>query len=188
MCQARTGVNAHTFVHVFTVVSAYREVMQTPLTCCRRLILSAMGCFAPGGMRQTQKGIITFLPKHRNSMNYLRYTRRAPRQLQDRTTQDSVREPWGQGPAEEPGGIIGDPEVTSEGKLNDKKQKEGVGSGEWERSFIHRFVECVYAHASIYHGCHTHTPTLGHRYTHIGIHICKNLITDSRTFTVNIQS
>ena len=124
----------------------------------------------PGGMRRTQKGIITFLPKHRNSMNYLRYTRRAPRQLRDRTTQDSVRELRGQGPAEEPGGISGDPEVTSEGKLNDKKQKEGVGSGEWERTFIHRFGECVYAHASIYHGYRTHTHTQAqinlHRNTH----------------------
>lgn len=165
MCQA------HTLVHVFTVVSAYREVMQTSLTCCRRLILSVMGCFAPGGMRQTQKGIITFLPKHRNSMNYLRYTRRAPRQLRDRTTQDSVREPWGQGPAEEPGGISGDPEVTSEGKLNDKKQKEGVGSGEWARTFIHRFVECVYSHASIYHGCCTHTHTRAQIHPHRNTHL-----------------
>ncbi len=59
-------------------------------------------------------------------MNYLRYTRRAPRQLQDRTTQDSVREPRGQGPAEESGGISGDPKVTSTGKLNDKKKGKEV--------------------------------------------------------------
>lgn len=97
------------------------------------------GGVAPGGMRQTQKGIITFLPKHRNSMNYLRYTRQAPRQLREWTTQDSVREPGGQGPAGEPGGISGDPEVTSEGKLNDKNTERRCRTWGPERTSIHRF-------------------------------------------------
>lgn len=85
------------------------------------------GLLRSWGIRQTQKGIITFLPKHSDSMNYLRYTRWAPRQLQAWTTQDSVREPRGQGPAEGPQGITGDPEVTSKGKLNDKKSERRCG-------------------------------------------------------------
>lgn len=126
----RTCTRTRTRTCVFTVVRAYQEVMQTSLTSLRCLILCA-GLRCSWGMRRTEKGIITFLPKHRNSMNYLRYTRRGPRQLRDWTTQDSVKEPGGQRPAEEPGGISGDPKVTSKGKLNDKKQKGGVGSGEW---------------------------------------------------------
>lgn len=120
------------------------------------------------GMRQTQKGIITFLPKHRNSMNYLRSTRRAPRQLRDWTTQDSVREPWDQGPAEEPGGISGDPEVTSKGKLNDKKTKGGAGSGEWSaHSYTYLSNVCMFMHAFTTDITHTHVQINSHRNTHV---------------------
>lgn len=108
-------------------------------------------------------------------MNYLRYTRRAPRQLWDRTAQDSVREPRGQGPAEEPGGINGDPEVTSKGKLNDKKTERGVGSGEWSAR--------VYVHASIYHRYHTHAQVNSQRNTHL-----QDPVTDSPTFPVNLRT
>lgn len=157
----RYKLTCSTPVCVFTVVSAYREVMHTSLTCCRSLILSPLGCVAPGGMRQTQKGIITFLPKHRNWMNYLRYTRQAPRQLRDWTTlillgnleaRGQSRNLWEVG-----WGIPGEAEVTSEGKLNDKKQKGGVGSGGMEHTFKLWFVQCVYIHAAIYHRYHTHT-------------------------------
>lgn len=54
-------------------------------------------------------------------------------------------------------GIPGEAEVTSEGKLNDKKQKGGVGSGGMEHTFKLWFVQCVYIHAAIYHRYHTHT-------------------------------
>lgn len=121
------------------------------------------GLLCSWGMRQTQKGIITFLPKHSDSMNYLRYTRWAPRQLRAWTTQDSVREPRGQGPAEEPRGITGDPEVTSKGKLNDKKSERRCGSRGMECTFIHRYVKHVYVHTSIYLGCYTQTHTHMHK-------------------------
>lgn len=121
------------------------------------------GLLGSWGMRQTQKGIITFLPKHSDSMNYLRYTRWAPRQLQAWTTQDSVREPRGQGPAEEPQGITGDPEVTSKGKLNDKKSERRCGSRGVECAFIHRFVKHVYVPTNIYLGCYTQTHTHLHK-------------------------
>lgn len=166
----------HTFVYRCAWLS--RGYANTP---CMLSFLDTLcdGLLCSWGMKQTQKSIITFLPKHSNSMNYLRYTRWAPRQLHDWTTQDSVREPRGQGPAEKPRGITGDPEVTSKGKLYDKKPPEKKCRNRGiECTFIYRFVECVCARGSIYHRYYTHA----HIKTHTGIHNCETLISDSHTF------
>lgn len=73
-----TGTITHTFV--------YRCAWLSRGCACFLCMLPLLDTLCDGllcswGMRQTQKGIITFLPKHSGSMNYLRYTRRAPRQL-----------------------------------------------------------------------------------------------------------
>lgn len=143
----------------------YREVVRASFACCHCLILSAMGCFAPGGWDRPRKALSPFCRSI--AVQWIIYvTPGGPLDsFQDWTTQDSVREPWGQGPAEEPWGIIGDPEVTSKGKLNDKNQNGGVGAGEW--TFIHRFVERVYVCASIYRGCYTHAQINSHGNTHL---------------------
>lgn len=176
---ARSGMNAH----IYTCVDCCARLSRAYANFPHMLLLHDTLCdglLCSWGMRQTQKGIITFLPKHRNSMNYLRYTRRAPRQLRDWTTQDSVREPRGQGPAEKPGGISGDPEVTSKGKLNDKKQKGGVGSGEWSaHSYTDLLNVCMFmqafttviTHAQLKSPRNTHLEDPHHWFMHVS---CKH--------------
>lgn len=153
--------------------------MQTSLTCRRCLILCA-GLRCSWGMRQTQKGIITFLPKHRNSMNYLRYTRRAPRQLRDWAAQDSVREPGGQGPTEEPGGNQWGSRGNERGEIKwqkkPRKEARDQGNGAHARTQI-CWTACVCASACIYHRYR--------RRIHTGI---AALVADPRVFPVNMHT
>lgn len=102
------------------------------------------GLLCSWGMRQTQKGIITSLPKHSKSMNYLRYARQAPRELHDWITQVSVREPWGQGPN---WGIVGNhwrSRGNEQREIKWQKSKKGVQEQvEMAHAFMHRFIECM---------------------------------------------
>lgn len=136
-------------VCVFTLVLyvLIKRLCKPSLTRCSTPRCAVLHCSS--GTRQTQKGIITFLPKQRNSMHYLRYGRWAP--IDAWTAQDSVRENL-KAKGAQPGNEGGISRERVRGEIKwQKSRKEGVGSGKRGACLYTDFAKCGFLHASIYH-------------------------------------